>query len=365
MHVSPCLCGKADMRRTASSRVIGGILVVLSTMTVFALSVAPAASSERVAAGTTAAGTGQSSADLAAPSASSGCPSQACSSVLADVAAASKIKTLPSNLTPQLQNAQSDIHAPPGGKCGTLGISGVDPEYEPCTWGSSQAATKIVLLGESHAWMWSTPIESIAQKNGDSFALLYRSSCNVVLTAASLPVQGTVGQAPPGSECTQWTKAAVKWIVAYKPQVVIVATQGRFYTQGNERTYLKGLRELFQEMKAPGRRLIMLQDMPLPNPNVPQCLAAHESDVQACSDSEPVGVQDLLRYHSYDRQRATLKPLGVSFVNVIPWFCSKRTCPAVIGNFEVYEDPWHATTTYSEHLAPVLGIALGLTAPTP
>jgi SGNH domain (fused to AT3 domains) len=352
--------GKDHPPPLASIRLAGTVVAALALLTLGAGSGAASASSPASA---SAAGTGESSADLAEPSASSGCPSTACSSVLAEVAGAAKIKTLPANLTPQLQNAESDLSRPPGGKCGNLGLAGVEPEYEPCTWGSSQAATKIVLLGESHAWQWSTPIESIAQKNGDSFALLYHASCNVVPTAGSLPVQGIVGQAPPGAVCAQWTEAALKWINAYKPQVVIVATLNGFDTEQHETAYLKGLREDFQALKAPGRRLIMLRDMPLPNPTVPQCLAAHESDVQACSGSEPVAVQNLLRFHSYDRQAALLSRLGASVVNVIPWFCTTRICPAVIGNFEVYEDPYHATTTYAEHLAPVLAVALGLGAP--
>lgn len=350
--------------RSVRTRALSGV-VVLSLALSFAMvasaatSTVSAAASRAKSSSKSAAGSGQTSSDLASPSASSGCPSKACSSVLKAVAAAAKIETLPANLTPKLQDAESDIHVPPGGTCGSLGISGVSPNYEPCTWNSS-GSSKIVLLGESHAWQWSTPIETVAQNNGEAFALLYHSSCNVVLTAASLPVQGAVGQAPSGSECVQWLKAALKWIVAYKPQMVIVTTVNGFDVPKQESTYLKGLHEVFQRLHAPGRRLVMLQDMPLPGQSGPQCLAAHESHVQSCSTSEPDAVKTLLRYKSFARQISTLKPLGASFVNVIPWFCTKKICPAVIGNYEVYQDPFHATTTYAEHLAPVMAVALGL-----
>lgn len=347
-------------RRPRHTRLTSALLLAVTMLTLEASSVGTASASGPPASSSSEAGTGHSAADLVEPSASSGCPSRACSSVLAAVAGAAKIKTLPANLTPQLQNAESDLSVPPGGTCGSLGIGGLEPQYEPCTWGSSQAPTKIVLLGESHAWQWSTPVESIAQKNGDAFALVYHAACNVVLTAASLPVQGVVGQAPSGAVCVQWLKAALKWIVDYKPQMVIVATVNGFDTVQQENTYLKGLQEVFAELQAPGRRLVMLRDMPLPTQDGPTCLAAHESNVQACSSPEPTAVETLVRYHSYDRQTAVLERFHPTYVDVIPWFCSKSVCPAVIGNFEVYQDPFHATTTYAEHLAPVLAVALGL-----
>lgn len=339
-------------------RVLLGIVVSTSLL---ALSATSPGSAAILGSSASAAGTGQSASDLAEPSASSGCPSAACSSVLAEVAAATKITSLPSNLTPSLQDAASDLRVPTGGTCGTLGIPGVPSIYEPCTYGSSGSATKIVLLGDSHAWMWSIPIESIAQSDGDSFALLYHSSCNVVLTAGSLGVNGVVGQAPPGAQCAQWTKAAISWINAYKPQVVILAPTAGFPTAQLESTYLKGLREDFQELKAPGRRLIMLPDPPEPAQDPPDCLAAHESNVQACNASESADVDWLFIHNSnYVRERATLKTVGASLLDDIPWFCTKSVCPEVIGNYEVYQDSFHATSTYAAHLSQVLAVALGL-----
>ncbi|MGO9857044.1 MAG: hypothetical protein ACLPYY_18635 [Acidimicrobiales bacterium] len=32
----------------------------------------------------------------------------------------------------------------------------------------------------------------------------------------------------------------------------------------------------------------------------------------------------------------------------------------MIGNYEVYEDPFHLTSSFADYLSPLLGIALGL-----
>ncbi|MGO9857043.1 MAG: SGNH hydrolase domain-containing protein [Acidimicrobiales bacterium] len=108
--------------------------------------------------------------------------------------------------------------------CGSLQIPGLDPKYEPCVYGSPKATSRIVLLGDSHAWQWSTSVASIAQRRGASFGLLYHAACVVTLTSASLPPNGPPGGSQPsGQVCKEWTEAALKWIHGFDPQTVIVA----------------------------------------------------------------------------------------------------------------------------------------------
>ena len=64
----------------------------------------------------------------------------------------------------------------------------------------------------------------------------------------------------------------------------------------------------FRSFACPGRRLIMLGDIPLPAQSGPDCLAAHESDVQSCSTAESAAVNFIfLQNRSYVREAAMLK----------------------------------------------------------
>lgn len=47
-------------------------------------------------------------------------------------------------------------------------------------------------------------------------------------------------------------------------------------------------------------------------------------------------------------------------MNLIPWLCTAAICPAIIGNYLAYENQFHLTTTYAEHLIPVMQQALNL-----
>jgi hypothetical protein len=328
-------------------RVIIGIVFAVVTITVGAGSSTTASSS---------ASSSGSPASLAAPGAQSGCPSAACSAVVAAVAAGTRLKTLPANLTPSLSNAASDLLLPPGGVCGSLQITGVDPKYEPCVYGSTTATSRIVLLGDSHAWQWSTSVASIAQRIGASFGLLYHSSCVVTLTAGSLPPNGPPGGSEPsGQVCAQWTEAAIKWINHFHPQtVIVVAYSGD--TPSLQPIYAKGIVELFHQIQAPGRQLILLGQDPDNYTGGPDCLAAHESNISQCN----VPVSQAVIPVALNAQEKAATQVHAKFVNVTPWICTKSACPQVIGGFDVYQDPYHLTSTYADYLSPVLGIALGL-----
>jgi SGNH domain (fused to AT3 domains) len=297
-----------------------------------------------------------SPASLAAPGAESGCPSAACSAVVAAVAAGARLKTLPANLTPSLANAASDLLVPPGGVCGSLQISGLDPKYEPCVYGSPTATSRIVLLGDSHAWQWSTSVASIAHRIGASFGLLYHSACVVTLTSASLPPNGPPGGSEPsGRVCAQWTQAALKWIDQFHPQtVIVVAYSGD--TPSQQPIYAKGIVELFHQIQAPGRQLILLGQDPDNYTGGPDCLAAHESNISQCD----VPVSKAVIPVALKAQEKAASQVHAKFVNVTPWICTKSECPQVIGNYDVYQDPFHLTSSYANYLSPVLGIALGL-----
>ncbi len=339
------------MKRIGHRRNIIGVVISVAVITLAAGSSSSASSSASSAVSTL-----SSAASLAVPGADSGCPSAGCSAVIAAVAAGTRLKTMPANLTPSLANAASDLRVPPGGVCGSLQIAGLDPSYEPCVYGSNTATSKIVLLGDSHAWQWATSVATIAQHTGASLGLLYHSSCLVTLTADLLPPNGPPGGSEPsGKVCNQWTKAAIKWINNFHPQtVIVVAYSGN--TPSWQPIYAKGLVQLFHQIQAPGRQLMLLGQDPYSFTGGPDCLAAHESNISQCNVSESQAVVPV----AIEAQEKAASQVHAKFVNVTPWICTKSECPQVIGNFDVYQDPFHLTSSYADYLSPVLGIALGL-----
>ena len=302
-------------------------------------------------------GASKSVTSLALPGANSGCPSRACSRVIASVTTGIKTNKLPSDLSPTLSAAATDLVVPTGLKCSLLPISSTERDYGPCVYPSQVTSTapKVVLFGESHAWQWATSVASIASSSGFSFGLIYHTACFIALTDLQLGVDGgdlsDANDTPAG--CHQWLEAAISWINGYNPKVVIVAAQPKW---GGDPTFQKGLTEVLRALKAPGRDLVVIGGVPLLGQEGvgAACLAAHESDVQACGKSEP----DAVDVHGINGEMAVAASVGALYINDVPWMCSTKTCPAVIGKYEVYQDQAHITSTYANFLGPVLEEAL-------
>ncbi len=297
----------------------------------------------------------------AAPQATaqSGCPSAACTSVLAAVAAGTHVTSVPSNLTPPLQNAAGDILTPPDGSllCGG-GMSTVTlPQCQ--TEGTSPTAPRIALVGDSEAQTWSISMDALARRTGYSFLPLAKTEC----TMANLLTQVPYSKGPYTS-CPAFRKWAFAQIAAFKPNILVISTLAeQFYTVKGKAispaAYTKALEVTIRSLQTPGRQIVVLSDPPHQLVSPPICLAAHESNFKSCETT-------LLAARKYDGvwqsalQTAATKT-GATFVNVTPWFCDGNSCPLVVHSTEVYLDYGHMTSTYGVTLSGVLQAALHIT----
>lgn len=302
---------------------------------------------------------GASSKQLTGPqmAAKSQCQWSACAQVLSSVAAGTKIQSLPSNLTPSLQAASTSVVAPKGMLGCVVGQSVLQTPL-PCVYNASASTKRMVLIGDSHADMWSQAIASIAAANGYSLLFLAKIPCPLPLVGFWNGLNNT-----PNPQCTTWKKWAFTRIAQFDPSVVVATTEDRDPTGNNnsvmsQSDYSKGLVTTLKDLSAPGRHVVLLGDIPYLKEAGPLCLSIHTSSVQTCSTStsEAVSSQDQAA------QRTAASQAGATFINVIPWFCTTKSCPAVIGNTDVYSDCCHTSSNYGVNLEAVLTEALQLPA---
>jgi hypothetical protein len=166
----------------------------------------------------------------------------------------------------------------------------------------------------------------------------------------------------PNTQCTAWKKWAFSRIQQFDPSIVVATTDDHLlYDSGahlaSQRDVSKGLVTTLKDLSAPGRRVVLLGDIPYLSQVGPICLAAHEGNVQACST--PTN-QAVFQANQAAEESAAAKS-GAQFIDVIPWLCTPHVCPPIIGNVDVYADGGHITATYGISLEPVLTEALGLT----
>jgi len=291
--------------------------------------------------------------DFVQASSTSGCPSPACSDILAQVQTGATTRTVPSDLTPSLQDAANDLLTPDGGNCSQLPMSGLDRAYQPCVFdaGAPPSAPMMILIGNSRAVMWSRALLALASQLGYRFGFVQHEGCS--MPRVEHPTHtGSVSAA----ECKEWEDSAVNWVNQQNPAVVLVASGPDLSDQVSPAELASGYAATLKELQGPGRKLFVLGEVPRLSEDPPRCLAAHSSSALKCATppSEATSPDELQAGVDAARQS------GAGYVNLTPWLCTSDVCPAIVGHYLAYRDQVHLTTTFAEALVPVFQQAINI-----
>ena len=272
------------------------------------------------------------------------------------VAAARLIKSLPSDVEPSLKDAINDNGYPQAyaQKCEA------EPEkvtMPACVYGDPAGKKTMVLFGDSHAEMWLPGFDALAKRLHWKLIYLAKSGCPPAYLAAWDPFRNRF----PFTECDQWHAYATARIRKTKPNLLVLTDEydtpeGKGRVQIQPPQWTAGLVKTLKLSAAPGTRTVILGDMPYLTQSAPECLAAHQTDVQACSASP----KDAVRADHVAAESTAAKLAHAKYINVEPWFCSTTTCTAVVASKIVYSDQFHMTGTYGTYLSGALQAALGL-----
>jgi hypothetical protein len=280
--------------------------------------------------------------------AAAGCPSAACDQLFGQVEAGTKIDSVPTDLTPSLKNLKADLRRPDGGDCTVLPMGGLKDAQQPCIFDHGKPdAPLVVLIGDSQAWAWSTTFDKISAEKGYRFGLTYHAGCKL----PDLQFPEDFGYTD--AHCKQWVKDVVDWVNQQNPSVVISASAHS--SRYNHDQYATGYANRLREIHA--QKLFVMSDVPTLYQDATSCLPAHPSNALKCSTP----TNNAVKSDDFQATADAAKQGNATFVDVIPFFCTTSTCPAIIGpNFAAYQDLYHPTSTYAEQLAPVLKDALKL-----
>jgi peptidoglycan/LPS O-acetylase OafA/YrhL len=282
---------------------------------------------------------------------STSCPSRACPDIKAQVEAGAKTNTIPPDLTPSLADAAADMRVPDGGRCSRLPISWLKPDRQPCIYdtGAPANAPMIILIGDSQAVMWSRTVNSIAKQLAYRFGLVFYYGCHMPMTTFDTTQEGVTD-----AQCREWKNAAIDWTKRQSPAVVLVASGN--HTGINDADYAAGYTALLKQMQAPGRKLVVIGDVPLLSQDPPRCLAAHPSSALKCATKTATAAPAAEEQAARDGAQQA----GAGYVSLTPWLCTADLCPAIVGHYAAYQDQFHLTGTYAQALMPLVQQAIGL-----
>jgi hypothetical protein len=222
-----------------------------------------------------------------------------------------------------------------------------------CVYGDRKASKTVVLFGDSHALMWLPAIAPAVTAHKERLVVLWTNLC---------PVASVQFYDPPihdPAHCDSWRAATVRIINKLAPSLVIIGERTDKVASGpysfftNEQ-WQAGLTTTIRKLQKGTTKIAVIESVVAFNSFVPECLAAYANDVQRCSENVPRTSGALLQQAQINTAKAT----GSLFVRAASWFCARKACSPVIGNFIVAIDTGHISFSYAKYLSVVMGSAL-------
>jgi peptidoglycan/LPS O-acetylase OafA/YrhL len=251
--------------------------------------------------------------------------------------------------------AGGDFYLTDRPNCAVFDYTHHTPVDDTCAYGAQQAPKTIVIVGDSHAGMYSTALADFVKRDPDyRVKVMMRNGCPFNAVPPS-----TGGR--PLTPCSLQNQAELAAILGTKPALVVTAAMSPesylsdlHWTWSSRQDMVAGYRAMLTPLSQAGISVAVIREVPRPPLNVPECVERNPGQPSACDSSRAAALPgpDPLA------EAAAGLP-GVSVVDLTDWLCVGQVCPAVVGNVIVYRDN-HLTNTYVHTLSIPLAAALGL-----
>ena len=205
-----------------------------------------------------------------------------------------------------------------------------------CRVGKTSSRKLIVLLGDSHAFMWLPPTLVMAKRDGWAVVPLIRLGC--------APEKWFTNMGPNGPICRAWLSWAISEVNSLRPTVILLG--GRIPDTPSTQTTAAaaGIVEAARTLARVGRVIIIGDPEGLATNSV-DCLRSHRLLVSCMTTWSAPSLA------AYDVVAREARPAGAGFLPTRGFVCYERRCPAVVGNTIVWMDTNHLTRLYSAQLA--------------
>jgi len=238
-------------------------------------------------------------------------------------------------------------------------VGTTDEDFLTCDFGDPDSEHTVVLVGDSKAAQWFTPVKRIAVRQGWHLVLIAKNGCSFADVVRLVDDKRN-------PSCEDWGPWAMSEIEDLRPDVVITTTRwptalpegGTSEEDYDQETMVQGLVTYWERVAATGAMVVPLLDTPgPPGGDVPGCVQEHQTELSACA----YDLADRIHRSGADtaRRAARLMPEARA-VDMTEVVCpDDGRCPAVIGNVLVYRSGSHISDTFAATTTGALAAALG------
>lgn len=229
-------------------------------------------------------------------------------------------------------------------RCIEVDITIPDPRLGPetCRYGPPGAAASIVLVGDSHAAVLSTPLAQLADARGIRLTALVRNGCP--FNSSPLSKEGVTF-----TDCVERNQHNLELILRERPSLVVTTAMSADgyrsaldWSWKNNEAEAAGYRDVMGRLASAGIPVLVIADWPFPPFNAPDCVQQHGRG-PGCDFPRPRSSGDA------SLTDAASEIPNVSLANPLDRLCRPDQCRSVEGNVLVYRDN-HLTDTYARTL---------------
>ncbi|MCV7376396.1 acyltransferase [Mycolicibacterium arabiense] len=228
-----------------------------------------------------------------------------------------------------------------------------DPSLRKCSYGSGAATRTIALAGGSHAEHWITALDLLGRLHGFKVVTYLKMGCP--LSAERVP--RIPGSGEPYPQCFNWVQAAMREIVADRPDYVFT-TVTRPRDTGPGDVMPEAYLPIWQAFADNGVKVLGMRDTPWlvrnGDPFFPSDCLADGGDATTCGMPRALVLDDVNPAASLPGRFPQMNVIDLSGA-----LCRDDYCRAAEGNVLIYRDSHHLSATYVRSLAPELGRRMG------
>lgn len=249
------------------------------------------------------------------------------------------------DLTPTIDEAMAGAEAPPEvTECGGIGPLVV----EDCTWGDPAADRHAVVVGDSIAMTWVSPLrEALGADQGWDVTSLGTFGCTFTDLLIENPEPEVV------EACEDRKSQAVDAINELEPDVVFIANtyEPRFPASWDQpmtpQEWQESMQAILARFSDSVDRVVFLTPPPLFT-DITDCYSKIAEPSYCAGTIDP-------QWRTFaTAERELADTVGASFIDSELWFCAEDWCPSFVGTTPTKRDLVHMTPAYQLKVAPAL-----------
>lgn len=234
--------------------------------------------------------------------------------------------------------------------------------WDLCARGDADGERTMVVIGDSHARQWGSPLDALAKRSGYATYHLVRLGCPGADITPWLNRGGG-----PNVHCAEFHDWAFGQVRSLRPDVVVLAAsfnpEGYLGSDGQQvddvperlRLLREAMVRLVDDLTPYVGRFVVIGDPPAVGVSPARCLARQRNTLGDCA--APGAERSIAAIGAV---RAAAEESGATYISTGDWFCLDDYCPTVLGEMLPYRDQNHVSDTYARYLTEVIGQRLDL-----